>query len=359
MELFSTWLNSYLVFLTWPIHFINWLIKTPSGSGLIPRRKPGVISRLPSHKPLFCTVTGCEMSLPSNATLLTQGSEPLCLSFSSQWVSNPEPLLKLRPGTFLAIVFVCEKFDKYIFRRDVVHVDTDHKPLEEIFKKSLCDAPARLQRMLLWLQRYNLEVKYQKVSLMFATYTLSHGYLRKMLPSEEVKSLELVDHAENLQVSPYWLTRIEQESALDPVCADLQQVILEGWPGNIHECDLVLHPFFPVLWCADCSREPGFPQTLPVCPQYPQKRVYVPSSLESHWPGGCLPPTSRVHVLVRNEHPNEGLRGSVWHLPYTSRLASSGTIISAWSSASSLGQGCCGHLFSLRPNSAGCCQLFQ
>lgn len=29
-----------------------------------------------------------------------------------------------------------------IFVRGVVHVETDHKPLEEIFKKSLCDAPA-------------------------------------------------------------------------------------------------------------------------------------------------------------------------------------------------------------------------
>ena len=102
---------------------------------------------------------------------------------------------------FLAIVFACEKFDEYIFGRDV-HVETDHKPLEEIFKKSLGKAPARLQWMLLRLQRYNLEVKYQKGSLMFTTYTLSHGYLRKMLLSEEVKSLELVDHAENLQVSP-------------------------------------------------------------------------------------------------------------------------------------------------------------
>ena len=49
-------------------------------------------------------------------------------------------------------MFAGEKFDKYIFGRDVVHVATDHKPLEEIFKKSLCAAPARLQRMLLRLQ---------------------------------------------------------------------------------------------------------------------------------------------------------------------------------------------------------------
>ena len=135
-------------------------------------------------------------------------------------------------------------FDEYIFGRDVVHVETDHKPLEEIFKKSLCDAPARLQRMLLRLQRYNLEVKYKKGSLMFIADTLSRAYLGEMLPSVEVKSLELVDHTENLRVSPSRLTRIEQESALDPVCAKLRQVILEGWPGKVHECDPVLRPFF-------------------------------------------------------------------------------------------------------------------
>ena len=48
--------------------------------------------------------------------------------------------------------------------------------------------------MLLRLQRYNLEVKYKKGSLMFFADTLSREYIGEMLPSEEVKSLELVDH---------------------------------------------------------------------------------------------------------------------------------------------------------------------
>ena len=34
------------------------------------------------------------------------------------------------------------------------------------------------------------------------------------------------------------------KSAQDPVCTNLRQVILEGWPGNIYECDPVLCPFF-------------------------------------------------------------------------------------------------------------------
>jgi len=53
----------------------------------------------------------------------------------------------------LAIVFACEKFDAYIYGRDSVHVQTDHEPLESIFRKELSVAPKRLQRMLLSMQK--------------------------------------------------------------------------------------------------------------------------------------------------------------------------------------------------------------
>ena len=34
----------------------------------------------------------------------------------------------------LAIVFACERFNDNIYGRNAVHVETDHKPLESIFK---------------------------------------------------------------------------------------------------------------------------------------------------------------------------------------------------------------------------------
>ena len=49
----------------------------------------------------------------------------------------------------LAIVFVCERFDHYLHRRDLITVHTDHKLLVPIFKKSIHNAPKRLQRMLM------------------------------------------------------------------------------------------------------------------------------------------------------------------------------------------------------------------
>ena len=43
----------------------------------------------------------------------------------------------------LAIVFAMEKFETYLYGRKVL-VESDHKPLEAIFKKSLLSAPKRL-----------------------------------------------------------------------------------------------------------------------------------------------------------------------------------------------------------------------
>ena len=51
----------------------------------------------------------------------------------------------------LGIVFACTKFHQYIYGF-LTKVQTDHKPLETIFKKPLHQVSPRLQRMLLRLQ---------------------------------------------------------------------------------------------------------------------------------------------------------------------------------------------------------------
>ena len=60
------------------------------------------------------------------------------------------------------MVFACDHFDAYIYGRGRVNIETDHKPLESIVLKPLNDAPKRLQRMLLQLQKYNVQWKYKK-----------------------------------------------------------------------------------------------------------------------------------------------------------------------------------------------------
>ena len=110
--------------------------------------------------------------------------------------------------------------------------------------RRISDVPARLQRMLLRLQRYNLDVSFKKGPLMYIADTLSRAYLSETLPSKEVKSLEFVDYTENLRVSPPRLAKIEHASAQDQVCTDLRQVILQGWPNDIDKYEPCLLPFF-------------------------------------------------------------------------------------------------------------------
>ena len=65
------------------------------------------------------------------------------------------------------------KFKNCVY--DVV-VESDHKPLETIFKKPVHNAPKRLQRMRLRLQSYDIRVEYKKGTMMYVACTLSRTY---------------------------------------------------------------------------------------------------------------------------------------------------------------------------------------
>ena len=82
--------------------------------------------------------------------VLLQNGQPV--AFTSRPLSKTEQRYATIEKECLAIVFGCERFKQYVARREKLHVETDHKPLESIFRKPLLAAPCRLQRMLLRLQ---------------------------------------------------------------------------------------------------------------------------------------------------------------------------------------------------------------
>ena len=77
----------------------------------------------------------------------------------------------------LAIVFGLERFKQYVQGRPV-KIETEHKPLESIFKKSLISAPKHLQYMMLRLKKYNLIVTYKKRSKMCLVDTPSRVFVQ-------------------------------------------------------------------------------------------------------------------------------------------------------------------------------------
>ena len=60
----------------------------------------------------------------------------------------------------LAVVFGLEKFEYYLYGRKVI-VETDHSILEQIVKKNIAEAPARLQRLLLRCMKFDITVRYR------------------------------------------------------------------------------------------------------------------------------------------------------------------------------------------------------
>ena len=96
----------------------------------------------------------CDASQHGLGAVLLQGEQPV--AYASRALTPTEENYFYAPieKELLAIVFACDKFDAYVYGHDSVHVQTDHNSLESIFKKELCVAPKRLQRMLLRLQKY-------------------------------------------------------------------------------------------------------------------------------------------------------------------------------------------------------------
>lgn len=138
----------------------------------------------------------------------------------------------------------CDRFETYIYGRDVVNVETDHKPLESIVLKPLHSAPKRLQRMLLKLQKYNLQIKYKKGQEMFLADTLSRAFLSEVNACDFTCELEKVDHKASLAVSDARWQQISHASADDPVLQQLRTTIQQGWPKTRSEIPECLYPYF-------------------------------------------------------------------------------------------------------------------
>ena len=62
----------------------------------------------------------------------------------------------------LGMTFAYERFHQYIYGQEF-EIETDHKQLVSVFKKSLIDSPPRIQRLRLRLQKYEFKLSYVPV----------------------------------------------------------------------------------------------------------------------------------------------------------------------------------------------------
>jgi len=118
-------------------------------------------------------VIQCDASEVCLGAALLQDGRPL--AYATRALTAAERNYAQIEKELLSIVFLTERFHQYMYGRSVI-VESDHKPLETILAKPLVSAPKRLQRMILRLQRYDLDVRYKKESELHLADTLSRHY---------------------------------------------------------------------------------------------------------------------------------------------------------------------------------------
>ena len=150
----------------------------------------------------------------------------------------------------LAIVFGCQRFHQYLARKDKIYVESDHKPLQTIFKKPIHSAPCRLQRMLLRLLRYNLDVGYKKGNRMYLADHLSKATVGPKNEAEKTDEfqvfateLESLNPFDAIKLSPERLVQLQTCTAQDPVLMTLKTTVLTGWPEERQQVPISIRDY--------------------------------------------------------------------------------------------------------------------
>ena len=128
----------------------------------------------------------------------------------------------------LGVVFACERFHCYVYGRQFV-VETDHKPLISISEKPLCDAPPRLQRLLLRVQKYDKKLIYVPGKQLVIADTLSRAYSKKnnLSSTEEDVEVHVCAVKQLIPVSEERWKQIARETALDNTLTEVIRCINE------------------------------------------------------------------------------------------------------------------------------------
>ena len=145
------------------------------------------------------------------------------IAFASKSLTDTETRYANIERELLAIVFACQRFSTYLLGRSFI-AESDHKPLEMIAMKNLANAPPRLQRMLLELQRYDVTIKYRPGQQMQLADALSRCPARA---SPEIKLDMRVDY---IAFTKPWIEKLKDSTQRDPILGTVYQLVQQGWP---------------------------------------------------------------------------------------------------------------------------------
>ena len=195
--------------------------------------------------------------------VLVQDNKPI--AFASKAFTDTEQRYANIERELLAVVFGCERFHTYIFGTHFT-VESDHKPLEQIQKKSLANTPPRLQRMMLRLQQYDVNIVYRPGKEMVLADSLS-----RLNPAKD-KEIDLEQSIYAVQFSHDRLQELKQKTDGDQELSTLKTIITDGWPDSAKDVPKTVRNYW------SCKEELSLEDGLIL----KGDRVLIPSSMQKY-----------------------------------------------------------------------------
>ena len=191
-----------------------------------------------------CTIQ-CDASKEGLRAILLQDSKPVmcvsrALTETEQRYSNIEREL-------LAIVFALERLNHYTFGRTITD-QSNHQPLQSIWKKSIVSASPRLQRLLLRLAHYDINTEFLQGKENVIVDALSRvcplQSNNSKIKDSNIDVIPIHHITQNAPVNKARLQELRLAAQSDPTLCSLAKTVHEGWPQSKKDCPKQLFDFW-------------------------------------------------------------------------------------------------------------------
>ena len=179
----------------------------------------------------------CDASKKGLSAVLLQESKPVM--YVSRALTETEQRYSNIERELLAIVFALERLNYYTFGRTIT-VQSDHQPLQSIWKKSIVPASPRLQRLLLRLAHYDINIEFLQGKENVIADAV-HRVCPLQSNNSKVKDSNIdvipVHHVtQSALVSKARLEEFRLATQSDPTLCSLTKTVHEGWPQSKKDC---------------------------------------------------------------------------------------------------------------------------
>ena len=192
-------------------------------------------------KPQAPIVIECDASGVGVGGVLLQHGQPV--TFTSQALTETQKHYSNIERELLAVVIVIEHLHHYVFGCHFT-VHTDHAPLVNLFQKCLNDTSPCLQRLLLRLSQYEMNVNYVTSKHVPVADCLSRLINAKSACEDETLNLQIADlSVEPVQIDWQNIRRF-RSTMNDPTLVRLARVIQLRWPESGKDLENDAKPYF-------------------------------------------------------------------------------------------------------------------